>query len=142
MEKHVLINITDNHFSEGESVSSELTTVGMLSGSGEDYSLSYLETDEEMRESKVVLTVEEGKRIVLTRTGQYSTQMIIEKDRRYNCHYNTPYGEMMMGIFASKVESEMGSRGGNLNFRYTLDFNTGYISTVELNVKVEEAIGC
>ncbi|HZK39242.1 MAG TPA: DUF1934 domain-containing protein, partial [Clostridia bacterium] len=58
---------------------------------------------------------------------------------RHNCHYITPHGEFMMGIFTRYVNSKMNADGGELKFKYTIDFNTGLASVNELKVTVKEA---
>ena len=72
----------------------------------------------------------------MTRTGKYNTEMVIEKDRRHTCFYRTPYGELIMGIFAKKISNEMTENGGILNFSYTIDFNNTPASENELVVSV------
>lgn len=141
MKKKVLIQIVDNHATPDNNESVELTTVGTLNGSGDLYSLEYTETDEELRDSTTTLTVEENRRITMTRVGRYNAQMIMERDRRHQCHYSTPYGELMMGVFTSEVHSDMAENGGKLRFRYTIDYNTGFVSTNELTITVKEASG-
>jgi uncharacterized beta-barrel protein YwiB (DUF1934 family) len=137
--KNVLISIVDMHEYDGENTKSELITVGTLHGCGDNYSLEYEEQDEALLGCVTTITVEDGKKIILTRTGQVNTEMIIEKDKRHNCHYDTPHGEFMMGVFARYVNSDMACDGGELNFAYTIDFNTGLASYNELKVTVKEA---
>lgn len=137
-DKKVIINIVDSHESDGENSTSELITVGTLNGFGDNYSLAYTEQDESLFGAVTTLRVENKNRIVLTRTGEFGAEMIIEKDKRHNCHYITPHGEFMMGIFARNIQSRMEPDGGELNFSYTIDFNTGFASTNELKVTVKE----
>jgi len=134
--KKVLIHITDRHVIDGEKMASELTTVGTLQGSGDAYRIAYTETDDDFQECTTTLELEEGRRVVMTRSGPNSTQMILERDKRFHCHYSTPYGDIAMGIYTKALRSCMRSDGGQLNFRYTIDYNTGYVSTNELTVTV------
>lgn len=136
-DKKVLIRITDKHESEEDSFTSELTTVGTLEGSGGDYAIVYTETDEEMADCVTTLRVEGKRKITMTRSGKYTTEMIIEKNRRHSCHYSTPFGELMMGVYAKTVRSEMGEDGGILDFSYTIDFNNALASINELSITVQ-----
>ena len=65
--------------------------------------------------------------------------MIMELGQRHNCHYTTPYGELMIGVFTQKVDSLMDEHGGKLEFHYTLDFNAGLAARNELVITVKEA---
>ncbi|MEI6578372.1 MAG: DUF1934 domain-containing protein [Eubacteriales bacterium] len=137
-DKNVIISIVDNHESDGENSTSELITVGTLNGSGDNYSLVYAEQDEALKGCITTIKVEDKNRIVMTRTGDICAEMIIEKDKRHNCHYITPHGDFMMGVFARYVTSKMNADGGELKFQYTIDFNTGLASVNELMVTVKE----
>ena len=137
-DKKVIISIVDNHESEGDHSTSELITVGTLTGYGDNYSLVYAEQDEALKGCITTIKVEDKRRIVMTRTGEISAEMIIEKDKRHNCHYITPHGDFMMGIFARTINSRMDADGGELKFEYTIDFNTGLASVNKLKVTVKE----
>ena len=137
-DKKVIISIVDSHEIDGQNSSSELITVGTLNGHGDNYSLVYSEQDDALNGCVTTLKIEDKRRIVMTRTGDICTKMIIEKDKRHNCHYITPQGDFMMGIFARYVNSKMNADGGELKFQYTIDFNTGLASVNELKVTVKE----
>ena len=72
----------------------------------------------------------------MTRCGDYSTQMIMEREKRHSCHYNTPMGEMVMGVFARRIESDMTEDGGSLLLDYTIDINADFASINELKITV------
>ncbi|MEG2016389.1 MAG: DUF1934 domain-containing protein [Oscillospiraceae bacterium] len=78
----------------------------------------------------------------MTRTGSYTSELIIEQDKRHACHYSTPYGDFMMGIYAKRVDSDMKSSGGTLSFEYTIDFNSDYASKNQLTINVKEIPQC
>jgi len=138
-KKKVIISITDKHGIDGVSEAAEMTTVGTLTGSGDNYALEYREQDEEMKNSVTTLRVENKSRVLVTRRGDYPTQLVIEKDKRHNCHYSTPIGEMMMGVFAREITSRMTPGGGELKMNFTIDFNSGMVSVNEMKITVREA---
>ena len=72
----------------------------------------------------------------MTRTGKYNTELIIEKDRRHTCFYETPYGELMMGVYTKNMFTDMNENGGTLRFSYTIDFNNDLASENDLTVSV------
>lgn len=142
--KKAIIKITDRHFQDGEEYEAELTTSGEFEITENGCRVVYTETDEELENCVTTLDVEGARKISMTRAGKYNTEMIIEKDRRHSCFYHTPYGELMMGIFANNISNDMTENGGTLNFSYTIDFNNTPASENELVVsvlpRVEEVI--
>ena len=76
----------------------------------------------------------------MLRSGKYNTEMIIEKDRRHTCYYMTPYGELIMGVYAKSIANGIGENGGTLKFSYTIDFNNTPASENELFITVAEKI--
>lgn len=142
--KKAIIKITDRHFQDGEEYEAELTTSGEFEITENGCRVVYTETDEELENCVTTLDVEGARKISMTRAGKYNTEMIIEKDRRHSCFYQTPYGELMMGIFANNISNDMTENGGTLNFSYTIDFNNTPASENELVVsvlpRVEEVI--
>lgn len=134
--KKAIIKITDRHIQDGEEYEAELTTSGEFEITENGCKVVYTETDEELENCVTTLDVVGSEKISMTRAGKYNTEMVIEKDRRHSCFYQTPYGELMMGIFAKKVVNEMTENGGTLNFSYTIDFNNTPASENELTVSV------
>lgn len=123
-----LIKVEDVHLVEGEEESSELMIIGTAAFYGDSYKIRYKETDESLKNSYVTLSVENGSKVTIQRSGAYTTVMIIEKNKRHSCVYNTPAGSFTMGIYASEVVSDMDESGGTLMFRYTLDVNNNLLS--------------
>lgn len=135
--KDAVIKIIDSHISDGEEYSCELTTSGTLDYTPDGYSVTYHETDEELKGSVTVLKVSKGgNTILMTRKGKFNTEMVIEKDRRHTCFYETPYGELMMGVYTKSIFSDMNENGGTLRFCYTIDFNNEPASENDLTVIV------
>ena len=133
--KEAIIKITDRHIQEGEELSAELTTSGTLEFRPDGFTVTYVETDEELKGCTTVLNYRDGA-IVMTRTGKYNTELIIEKDRRHTCFYQTPFGELMMGVYTKNIFTDMTENGGSLRFSYTIDFNNDLASENDLDVSV------
>lgn len=134
--KNAIIHITDRHLQDGEKFECELTTSGSFELTGNGCRINYSETDEELTNCVTTLDVEGSQKISMTRTGKYNTEMVIEKDRRHTCYYATPYGELVMGVYALGIANEINENGGTLKFSYTIDFNNAQASENELIVAV------
>lgn len=138
MEKEVVIKIVDRHEMDGDTDGLETTLLGKLEGSGDNYVLSYTENGE-LEGCQVTLKVENGECITMTRSGMFETELIIQRAKRHNCSYSTPAGNLMLGVFAQRVESEMSETGGRLEFDYTLDLGAGVVSENYLIITVTPA---
>lgn len=141
MQKDVIINIQDTHSIDGESQTAELLTTGTLTGFGELYSLTYAEQDNGLKNCITTLVVEGNKKITMSRQGHYKANFVMEKGKRHNCHYSTPHGDILMGVYTSNISSDMKENGGKLVFKYTIDFNASHSSENELKITVKEADG-
>lgn len=135
--KKAVIHITDRHISDGEEFVCELTTSGEFEQTESGFTVIYNETDEELADCLTTLSIEGSERILMTRAGKYNTEMILEKERRHSCYYSTPYGDLMMGIYAKSISNSLGENGGCVKFAYTIDFNNEPASENELTVTVK-----
>lgn len=138
MEKEVVIKIVDRHEMDGDTDGLETTLLGKFSGDRDSYILSYTENGE-LEGCQVTLKVENGECITMTRSGMFETELIIQRGKRHNCSYSTPAGNLMLGVFAQRVESDMTEKGGTLEFDYTLDLGAGVVSENYLVITVTEA---
>ena len=138
MKKEVVIKIVDRHEMDGDTDGLETTLLGTFEGDGEKYVLSYTENGE-LEGCQVTLKVENGDTVTMTRSGMFETELIIQRGKRHNCSYSTPAGNLMLGVFAQRVESDMTEMGGTLEFDYTLDLGAGVVSENYLVITVTEA---
>lgn len=136
MEKKVFINIEDSHSGHDDSYSSQTSTQGVLRLLENGYELSYEEPAAEMEGCVTTLLIEDDGLVTMTRNGAYTTQMVMERGRRHVCHYATPFGDMLLGIFAKKVESSVTEDGGELLLNYTIDVNADLAASNELKITV------
>lgn len=136
MKKDVLLTIKDTHIVDGEKESYEMTTRGKWTGEAFDYKIEYDEQYDELKGCHTVLKVKD-KCVSMVRLGAFNTEMIIEKGKRHNCQYASPYGSMLIGISAQKVDSDINEGKGTLHLKYTIDFYGGVASENELIITLE-----
>ena len=72
------------------------------------------------------------------RRGQFSSEMMVEKNARHHTFYVTPYGELTMGIYGNQVEWSKDDNGATLKMKYSLDFNNGFVSENTMKIYIEE----
>ncbi|MBO7179889.1 MAG: DUF1934 domain-containing protein [Clostridia bacterium] len=133
MIKFVTVQTTDDN----ESDTLEINARGTLEKTKSGYIIEYNEIDEEMQGSKTTVSVDSPDCITMTRSGSYNSRFVIEKNKRHSCHYETPAGSLMMGVFASDVLVNLNDNGGKVKLKYTIDFNSSMVAenAVTLSVK-------
>lgn len=130
-----VITLCDYHNVQGQNEKAELTTTAEISGTADDYTIIYEEQSEELRGCTTIVHVENSDKVTITRSGAYNTEMKMEKGNRTLCCYNTPVGQIMMGIHTTAVRSEYEEgRKTILDFSYSLDFNNELLSKNRIKI--------
>ena len=140
MENDYIINILDTHESDGEKSQAELTTVGSFYLTDYGFSLSYREQDETLKNCVTTLDIFGPEKVVMSRTGDYTAEMVLENKKRNTCLYSTPMGDLFMGVYTKKIEPGLTAEGGTLELEYTVDFNAGILYENRLSISVKKAL--
>ena len=119
----------------------ELMTYGSFLKKAGSYYISYKET-ETIGFAGCTTTIkiaEDGSRVALLRFGRISTQLIIERDRRNICYYETEVGPVTLGVTGDGITSALTEKGGTATIRYLLDADdpTSLINRTTLELRVE-----
>ncbi|WP_322174353.1 DUF1934 domain-containing protein [Acutalibacter caecimuris] len=136
LKEDYTINIRGKQVYEDDSGEVALSTTGTFSEKDGVQFIAYKEYDEEdpRLSHTAVLRVEPGK-VTMIRAGS-STRLILEEGRRHLCHYDTGFGSLTVGVFTSELHTALGSGGGSLEIKYTLDIDSNLSSQNELRVEV------
>ncbi len=130
-----IITIGDYHKIDGQTEKSELTTTAQIQGKSDDYTIIYTEQGEELKGCKTTVSVKNGCTVTVAREGAYSTEMTMEKGKRTLCAYDTPVGQIMMGVYTTSVSSQYTEKKKTvLDFSYTLDFNNELLSENRIKI--------
>ncbi len=140
MIKDVVIKIITEQTVDSDTDQIEFTTDARYGFKDGSYFVSYdesrlLEVDGEV---KTTLFVKPDNSIVLQRKGAYNSRMVIEKGIRNNCFYQTPHGELSLGIFGEKVFSRLNDNGGEISMKYTIDTGSQTLSRNNVNISIRE----
>jgi len=132
------ITLTDRHSVLEEKSENTIIVRGDLDFKPEEYTITYLEHAGDMAGSTTKVRVKKGKLIQLSRSGPYSTDLVLELGKRHTCQYATPYGSLMMGVYTDSIESDMTENGGHLRFKYSLDVGGGEVTENDLELTVDK----
>lgn len=135
---NVWISIKGVQHADGESNTLELDTAGTMDHMADGYKLTYNESETTGMEGVTTSLYIKPASITLERHGAMTSLMVLEKGRRTMCNYDTGYGTLMMGVYASDIQTHLADKGGDFSFHYTLDINSGITSSHEVYVTVKE----
>ena len=85
--------------------------------------------------TSIVCLQMEKNRVTMTRQGDVTNTMVFIPKQRFEGVYQTPYGDMNMGVYARNVDCSIGPESGSLHLRYQLDLQGSYASTNELHLE-------
>ncbi len=73
----------------------------------------------------------------LTKKGTVSVHMVFEKDKKNLTHYFTPFGGLMIGIDAKKVEIKETENEMDIEVDYALDLNQEHAADCNIKINVK-----
>ncbi len=134
----VMIKMKSIQTIDDEANEMELFTEGTYDCTDQKYTIKY-EDSEATGYAGSSTTIElDGNIASINRIGKSNSNLIIEVGKKHFCHYETPFGDMMVGIYTHKIQNELNLSGGYLYMRYTIDINSSYISDNEIIMNIEK----
>ena len=137
--KDVMISIRGTQEVDGEENVIEMLAGGVYSLSGGECLLEYDEKDEDDEVFHTTLSIDPAGVVTLQRDGLHSNRMTIQRGQRHLCHYDTPFGALMIGVFGEQVASSLTEEGGEILMRYTIDIKSAMQSRNEVKITVKES---
>ena len=140
-EKKVLINLLSiARYEHTPDFPIQFMTKGTISLEKNNHAiLEYTESqqDEETGEinTSFVTLLLEKDRVIMTRKGDYANTMVFVPEQRFEGTYQTPYGEMNMGVYARDVHCRIGAESGSVHLKYQIDVQGAYTSSNELHLE-------
>ena len=137
--KKVLINIKGTQIYGEETDTSTLITEGEMEIKDGNCRLIYNENDMIGAQNVTTeLLLEGNDKFSITRKGGLNSILTVEKGKRHSCLYDSPQGAFVIGIFGEEISSTMNESGGEICANYTIDVNSGLLSSNKMDIKVEE----
>ena len=137
--KKVLINIKGTQSYGEDTDTSSLITEGEMEIKDGNCRLIYNENDMIGAQNVTTeLLLEGNDKFSITRKGGLNSILTVEKGKRHSCLYDSPQGAFVIGIFGEEIFSTMNESGGEIHASYTIDVNSGLLSSNKMDIKVEE----
>ncbi|MBR6525372.1 MAG: DUF1934 domain-containing protein [Clostridia bacterium] len=134
----VLISVTGKNraMDNGDEMDAvKLMTMGRLSPVGDGWRLDYEETDPDGGAKQKIRMDMQDKRVTMQRVGEYGTTMVFEKDHRFEGYYHTPFGNLRMGVFATRVYWKVDKGQGQVELQYQLDMQGNFSAVHDLTLR-------
>ena len=134
--RQVLLSVTGKTQGQDEPEEAvRLLTTGVLTGGREAWRIDYTETEPDSQAHDVTLTLGKGV-VTMERHGAFATSMVFEKGCRFEGSYDTPYGALDMGVYATQVKYRVDDEdNGEVNLQYQLDLQGQFAAMHELNIR-------
>lgn len=136
-EKYIIsIKGLQSYDNEDENTDISLTTEAGFEKQDGVYFIDYEESEITGLEGTKT-SIEIGSNYVsLLRNGAVNTQMLFMKDRKTSSYYNTPYGDLMIGIYTDNLDIDVDGNGGKVNVDYYLDINNSKTSKNNFEIEI------
>jgi uncharacterized beta-barrel protein YwiB (DUF1934 family) len=91
--------------------------------------------------TKTQIRVKGKDSLEVIKKGISNTHMIFEKNKTNRCYYNTPFGQLNLGIATSSIVIEESEDNINIRAEYSLDVNFDPLAecTIRINIKPQGA---
>ena len=139
MSKNVIVTVTGNQGYENDQDVIELVTYGQYQKDGNDFTVTYDESEMTGMEGTKTTLVINDSMVKLVRTGQNNSQMIFEKGQNHMGYYETPYGSFTVGVFSNHMNVDVNESGGEVKIDYSLSIDNKFTSLNDFSLKIREA---
>lgn len=87
--------------------------------------------------TKTQIKINGQESLEVLKRGGSNTHMIFDTKRKHRSYYETPYGQLNLGIFTRKIEVDEKEENINIKVEYALDVNYEPLAecTIRINVK-------
>lgn len=137
MTEEVIVGIKGlQNTAEEEAEPIELISYGTYRYEDGKHMVQYEEVDEEDQEITYVTVIANGEHVEILKQGMSNVQMLFEKDQKTTSCYQTPYGELMVGIDTTSIHLEQEPDCICVNLKYALDMNYNHIADCDIEITI------
>ena len=139
MKKNVVIIVRGLQRQADDDEPIEVISAGTYLRKDNTHYLSYEEADEDGKITKNRIKITPDS-IEMTKQGGITTQMIFIKGQKQYACYETPFGELTLGMTTKRIKVTEEDMQLSVALRYNLEVNGAHMSECELDIEVKECI--
>ncbi len=138
MTKEVLVKISGLQFAEGMSNEPvEVITSGdYYKKNGKHYIIYDEVTEDSSQTTKNIIKLADTL-LDITKRGASNVHMLFEKDKKNMTYYYTPYGSLLVGIDARKVDVQESEDRISVKVDYELEVNYEYMADCRITMDIQ-----
>lgn len=141
MTKNVLVSIAGMHYGvddeSGETEPLEVITPATYYFKNNKHYILYDEVVEGMiGTTKNTIKIAGDNFFEMSKSGLTNSRMTFEKDRIYMTNYQTPFGEMVVGVHTKAMSVDVQEDDINVKILYSLDVDNEPLSDCEIKVNI------
>ena len=138
MKLPVMLSIRGRQcYKEAEPEVIELVTPGTLEEEKGGWNIVYEETDLTGMAGVTTTFRVEPYKIILTRTGNLSSQMVFQKGVAHDSLYQMPFGALMITVCATDISWNITEAGGTVDLVYRIEIENSAAGTVEYHLDIK-----
>lgn len=141
MDDKYYLSVCGKQIVDGSEDKIELETAASYTEENGSRYISYNEYDsaDPAVHYRTTVRIDENGVVTVMKGGAENHNLILEAGRRHKCEYNTPFGSLTLGVYTDSVTSDLDSRGGTLQVKYSIDIESEHASSNELTLIIKEA---
>jgi uncharacterized beta-barrel protein YwiB (DUF1934 family) len=143
MTKDVLVSISGMHMdafpdmTDEENEAIEIVTPGNYYWKNGKHYIIYDEVMEGMPGTiKNKIKISGSDSVEILKTGLSNTHMVFEKNKKNLTYYQTPYGQMLIGVKTRKMEISVTEENIDVSVDYELDVNHEPLADCKIKVEI------
>ena len=137
MTEEVLVTIKGMQMMPEDQDEVEIVTSGKYLKKGNKHYITYEEVVEGMEGTIQNLIKMDENGMEVTKKGLTNVHMVFEKDKIHMTPYETPYGELLLGIYTKDLKVEESDDRINIRINYELDINGDKVADSEIKMCVK-----
>ncbi len=76
----------------------------------------------------------------LTKKGKYNVHMIFEEGKKNYTNYNTPFGDLLIGIDTEFIKYKEADDEINMIISYDMEMNYSHVARCEIDMKIQSVL--
>lgn len=141
MNKDIIISINGLHKADNDNENIEVIAPGKYYNKEGKHYIVYNEVSEDTSDvSKNTIKIAD-KKVDIIRKGASNVHMVFEEGKKNISYYNTPFGELLLGLSTNKVDIESLENEMNISIDYSLEVNYEHVSDCIMKVNVRSKEG-
>lgn len=141
MNKDVLVTIKGLQYTPTDADDARIETIsrGSYAFRNGKHFVSYEELVEgTSHTTKNIIKISENL-IDVNKKGIYSVHLIFEKGKKNLTNYNTPFGQLIIGIDTSDIKLEVTDSCIRARIKYNMDMNYEHLASCEIDMEIKNA---